>query len=174
MIRTPEMNTMLSVLIVNDLTCRAWPITSFSTLEAGQTRGIRTGSPARFQADRVRVLLEWISGATLRREAVTPRSISAQNASIRLLTCAVQKHTEPGSKAASVSPACQVSAGRGCFLNPFHDLRHVHLVVMQPRVPVGFRRIAVPAVLGARSVANFALLRDALSWRTRLLQKIFH
>jgi len=74
----------------------------------------------------------------------------------------------------SVSPACQVRSWRRRLLNALQDLRDIHLVVVQPRVPVRLGRIAIPAVLGARSVANLTFVRNAVSGSAGLLQEIFH
>ena len=57
----------------------------------------------------------------------------------------------------SVSPTCQVCSGWRCLQNALHNLRHVHLIVVQPRVPIRLCRIAIPAVLGAWSVPNLTL-----------------
>ena len=53
-------------------------------------------------------------------------------------------------------------------------LRQIHLIVVQPRIPIGLLGIAVPAVLGARPIANLALVRHAVSGSAGLLEEIFH
>src|ERR1700677_2999919 len=74
----------------------------------------------------------------------------------------------------SVSPASQVCSLWRRVPNALHNLRQIHLIVVQARVPVRLRRIAIPAVLGARPVANLPVVGNAVSGGAGQLQEVFH
>src|SRR5882762_8941773 len=71
-----------------------------------------------------------------------------------------------------VSPAGQVGPCWCGFFNAIENLRYVHLIVVQSRVPVGLVRVTVTAVLGTRSVADLAFIRHPMPGGAGLFEKI--
>ena len=70
----------------------------------------------------------------------------------------------------SVPPTGEVGAGRGGLLDLVEDFGQVLEVVVEARVGVGQVGIAVPAVLGAGAVGDFA----AIGWVLGGVEKVLH
>ena len=62
----------------------------------------------------------------------------------------------------------------GRFWDAVHDLRQIHLVVVEAGVGVGFGGVAVPAVLGAGAVLHFAVVGDAVAGGAGGLEEVLH